>query len=276
MIKYISLFVLITSIGACSFFDSFDETPMFVTIPQANIVDNSSQKVSDVWAFADGFSIGNFEIPETFPVLGEGQVTLNLFPGIRNNGIQSAPIQYPFFKGNEHILDFKPGETVSLDLEVEYLDNVKFSISEDFEGNHILNTDNDNDPITKFVSSTEAKFGDFCGKITLTADNNVFSQSTDFIRPTDELSNSDVFLELDYRSDVVFQVGIVGFIGNLPTFQNIILLREREEWDKLYLEIGSILSIGGFDGYQILFTSFPDTGAGSVWVDNIKVVYLEQ
>ena len=283
MIKRFTLCVLVSLLIACSFFDSTDHVPMFLDIEESRFTTtpnqgSNSNKITDVSVFADGFSIGIFNIPNEVPVLDldkDGISTINVFPVIRKNGIGNNPIQFPFYNSNEFEFMFQEEKLIPLDLEFTYADNIHFVIIENFEGSHIIKDGIDQDPSTVFIKSSEAKYGSFCGKMTTTIDNPVFEEATIFRYTRAEVGNSPIFLELDYKNNIPFRVGVLTYLGFAGDRDYKIVLTESEDWNKIYIELTDELGGQNYDEFQIVFGSASASDIGNVWIDNIKLIILK-
>lgn len=269
-------------IYSCSFFDSTDEVPMYLAVnsvafeTQADEGSNSS-KINDVSVFADGFSIGLFPVPSVIPVLDldeDGISNITIFPVIRNNGIGNNPIQYPFYKHQEFQFNHEEDRTIELDLTFNYVENVEFIVLEDFEGSHIIKESIDQIPETEFVKSPEAIYGSFCGKVTTTADNPIFEEATLFRYPRSDVENSPIFLELDYKNDIPFQLGVITYNQLVGQRNYKIVLNESEDWNKIYIELTGDLGGTNYEEFQIVFGTAFTSEIGNVWIDNLKLLVL--
>lgn len=275
--------VFMISVSSCSLFDNFDENPMYLGAEEISLDVVAGQGVGthdikDIWVFVDGFSVGIFELPDTIPVLAQGdKIDLDIFAGIRNNGILSDAFQYPFIDPLTFSLDYEANVIKPVNLEFKYNDNTTFQIIEDFENGHDLTEDLDGDPSTSFYISDDTPYGQFCGKLDARKDT-IFKQSGKTKFNTEEFKNSAVFLEMDYKTDVRFGIGFTGYRDNFATEVPVYLADTTSNWEKLYLDLSVELNGGVYDEYKLLFTNniFPLQDAGSIWIDNVKIVYLDR
>ncbi|NNK89680.1 MAG: hypothetical protein HKO89_03660 [Saprospiraceae bacterium] len=283
MNKFFPFFTFLLLLSSCSIFDSSDDVPMYVQVNSASLSTtpnqgSNSNKINDVSVYTDGFTIGLFPLGRHIPVLDEnndGMSTVNIFPVIRKNGQKDNPIQYPFYNSHEFIYPFEEDKLIPLDLEFQYVENASFIINEDFEGSHIIKQSIDGIPETEFKKSGEAEYGLFCGKMTTTEDHPFFEEATSFRYKREDLANSPIFMELDYKNDIPFRVGVVKYSGLAGSREYKIILTESSEWNKIYLELTSELGGNDYDEFQILFGA-PGSGVvGNVWIDNIKILVLK-
>lgn len=272
------LFIVICQFS-CSLTDNFNEAPMFIQIDSVDLVtsDNNidpSHKIKDVSVYVGGANIGVFEVPAKVPILGEGEVEVTFFAGIRNNGIVLTPKDYTFYERNVMTFSFEENKVVPVNLEFNYVPDVKFAFNENFENTFLFSLDLDGDDASSLVRSDETPYGSGCGKISITEETSFFQQGTAGLYKTDVFQASDVYLELDYKCDVPFIVGYIGYDGTIQRSETFIILFERDEWDKVYLDMSVELNGGQFDSYQIFIAGLGDRQVGDVWVDNIRLVYF--
>ena len=262
--------------------DNSELIPMYFSIDEVDISTTVQQGlpthgVRDVSVYADGFSIGVYSLPVDVPVL-ESDETLNLdlLAVVRNNGIASNPIEYPFFEPISYEYDFGAGETEELDLTFSYSDQVKVINVGDFEISNALSVDTDGQEELEFVRSSETPYGDFCGKITLSEGDVGFAKSTFARIARETVIGGPIFLEIDYRNEIPFTVGILRYEGaNLQVPFLKVGLNPQEEWNKAYIELTAELSDDLIEEFTILIGSSPEnTATGSIWIDNMRLVHF--
>ena len=78
---------------SCEAFDRPEKIPSFIHVEEFDFdITHSSQgsaseKITDVWVYVDGSIAGVYELPSTIPLHFEGNHSLKLHPGIKQNGI---------------------------------------------------------------------------------------------------------------------------------------------------------------------------------------------
>lgn len=274
--------VLVLLMSSCSLFDSAQPEPLYLDMEAAQMVTTPGQgfnthKINDVSVYADGFSIGLYPLPANVPVLSEREnVEIFIFGVVRNNGIGSNPIEYPFYEPIMLEVPFEPFDRIPVDLEFHYSDQTRIIQIGDFETSNNFNVNADGNPDISFVRSGETPYGNFCGKITLTPENPSFEKTTLSKIERTSVTNSSVFLEMDYKSEIPFAVGILrieagGFF--VPYYK--LVLNEQDEWNKLYLELTSEINDNQIEEFTILLGSNQSSsGFGSVWVDNLRLLHF--
>jgi hypothetical protein len=238
---------------------------------------SASNEIQDIWLFADQQLIGVNEMPATFPVLEEGPKEVVLRPGVLLNGQFDRHIVYPFYSEVRTTHNFVPGQVDTLRPVFAYNANARFAFIEGFDGvGTILSDELDTNPATNVAISNDSPLEGPLGKITVTTANQLCRVGTSqrFALPTD---NRPVFLEMDYRCDIPFTVGITAHAGALFESQSKITLVVREDWNKIYLEFTPEVSLYNAPEYSIYLQAQLPFGQteGHVWLDNLKLVYFE-
>ena len=110
--------------------------------------------------------------------------------------------------------------------------------------------------------------------IYLDSTNNYFDIRS--ITPLD-LTNT-TFLELDFKSSINFNIGIVVVNGEFEQKEQIIQLYQTDNWKKIYLDlepfISSSINTSTFKIYfEGLYSNHETTN--SVYLDNLKLVFFE-
>jgi len=91
---------------------------------------------------------------------------------------------------------------------------------------------------------------------------------------TDIFVGTEVYLEIDYKCDVPFTLGYIGYRNGVKSTVGVITLFQREDWSKLYLDLSAELSTGIFEEYQLVIAGAGTNEDGNIWVDNVRIVHL--
>jgi hypothetical protein len=89
--------------------------------------------------------------------------------------------------------------------------------------------------------------------------------------------NQHIFLELDYRCNQSFSLGIRG----LNTGQQIedswkLTLTQKDQWNKVYVQFSAEVANLNDESYQILIRADHElTTPGEIFIDNVKLLYQE-
>ncbi|MEL6989410.1 MAG: hypothetical protein AAGK97_16480, partial [Bacteroidota bacterium] len=259
-------FFIIIIAGLCIIgckLDQEEMIPAYIHIPSVEVNTAAGEganthKITDVWVYANDNLLGAFPIPATVPILENGDTKIEIFPGIKDNGINSTPELYPMLQTVIQTVNLQPSEIDTLIPAFVYKSNVNFEFVENFENTIIFTFDEDGNVSTVLnPSSEEARTGLRSGKIELNATNNFIEVGNDQRISGLPTNGSPVYLELDYKNTMEFSIGLIGYdplIGD-PS-QLIITLREREDWNKVYINLTEQLQLSQFDEYRIFFSAF--------------------
>ena len=173
-----------------------------------------------------------------------------------------------------------PGSFSQVNPVTHYKPQAVVSLNADFEtGNEFV--DNRDTIAASFVSltMTDPFEGEYSGEI-------ILSHDAYFIEVANAISMNDLptdgtptYLELQYKCESEFAIGILGLSLNGQTFPNFFyLVKPTETWNMLYIELTDMLSASDFPSYKILFRSaYPSNITEpevKIYLDNVKVVHL--
>ena len=257
--------------------------PAFVHIDNFTFISNygtqgtARQKIKDVWVFADGGTIGVFELPATIPILKDGIGELRLEPGIEINGISTTRINNPFFE--PFVIDefiFIPDSIVNVSPSSTYRQSTVFVWMEDFEEASIsLDTSNLQSSVNiERIGGDDAYEGSYSGIITLDEDHNIFEAAT-FDAFAFEGSVSNVLLEMNYKNNYYFTVGIIEQTTSQIVKSDILILNPSEDWNKIYINFTDKIRLSSATSFKVLFRTYigDDVADAVIMLDNLKLVY---
>ncbi len=288
-ISYIFLLVFIVSLLILS---SCSEENLEPGVPAEVVIGNfdfsadfasegsASQKIKDVWVFVDGATIGVFELPVSVPILKNGIGELRLDPGIELNGIATTRVNNPFFE--PFIIEdftFHPDSSILVIPQTSYRESTVFAWMEDFENPSIsLDTANlgGNTPITRY-SGQQVFEGSFSGVINLDSTHNTFEAAT-FNSHALPNNGSPVLLEMHYKNDHYFSVGIIeeGYTQIIKT--DIMVLYPSEVWNKIYINFTDQVNASSANTFKVLVRTYlEDTSeTATIQLDNMKLLHRQQ
>lgn len=258
--------------------------PSFIKVDQFTLTTDyitqgtNSHKITDVWVFADDQTIGVFELPALVPVLKDGKGKLRLEAGIKLNGIKTTRANNPFF---EPLIieqfDYVPDSIISVNAGTAYRSQTVFVWMEDFELDVIsLDTARLTSDVAVVKSPPELAFeGTYSGMIALNKENDVFEAAT-FEAYMLPVSGKPVFLEMNYRNDYYFTVGIFSQSSTQILKKEVIYLNPQMDWNKIYINLTEKLteSQDAID-FKIFFRTALPAGVdtATIFLDNIKLIY---
>jgi hypothetical protein len=258
-----------------------NEIPAYIYIEPITMTVTAGQgtalhKMIDAHVFIDNESRGAYELPVKIPMLGTGQHTISVLPGIRNNGIKGNPIPYAFAQRYEKILNLSAAKVDTIRPVTRYTNDTNIKMIENFEaGSHLFNSHRDQN-VTFLVTTEAGGLEGKAGKIVFNQTNKVMIKSTTsrYTFPTDA---QNIYLELNYKTDVPLSIGFTAFkqansvVGedNFP-----VVLYPKKEWNKTYINITNEVKISKGIEFQVTMAALlPDSlTTGTVWFDNIKLL----
>jgi len=267
-----------------------DITASWLKIDQIDLITNTtteginSHDITDAWVFMDSQPLGVFELPCEIPILAEGEHDFIIFAGIKSNGINATRIKYPFYTPTEFSLTLVKGETVNYTPSVSYKSDLAFVAREDFEDTGIILSPSSEYDTTKvhIISKSNypdiVKYGDNCGRMTLTSIDTIIQVFTDL---TNDIPQGEVFMELDYMNTNTFAVGLITqtastYTNNEPFIQINSQDESELKWKKIYLDLTEYLNYldnAIYYEYYIVSALDESNSAGVVYLDNIKILH---
>lgn len=235
------------------------------------------QQIKDVWVFANGATIGVFELPATIPVLLNGQGELRLEAGIEINGIATTRINNPFF---EPVIiedfNFVADSLITVSPTTTYRETVEFVWLEDFEDPTVsLDTSNlsGNTGITR-VSGESVFEGNYSGIITLDADHDIFEAAT-FSSYQLPRNGQPVLLEMHYKNDYFFSVGVIEESASQIIKTEIIILYASEDWNKIYINFTDQVRASSATTFKVFVRTYleDENTTATILLDNMKLMY---
>lgn len=279
---FLCLFILSSCEGEDEAFPSFIYLKGASCTTDYNEHGSNSHNLNTAWVFCGTDALGVYDMPHStaIPILLEGNQRLQIDPGFWQNGISSTPIISPIH--SPFIIDelnLQALETDTIEPVFAYRDGTKMYLNNDFEAFNEFQLINTNAPIN--LVTEEAFEGNRSALITL----NSSSPDQDMILTTPivlPFENFATILELNYKNETSIGVFIRGVnfdnTGSVSFTDFIypINLRERDDWNKVYVDLTEFLILLQSDAYQIGFSmSLPEGQSQSkVFFDNIKIVSL--
>lgn len=269
-------------LNSCGINDNEDPIPAFIKIADTKVVlpngTDDTDKITDIWAFADGQILGVFPIPATIPLTLTGaDIEITLLAGIRNNGINDTPVFYPFYKSDVRVISPQPEEVISYEPVFQYVNTSKIPINESFESSNSLDFDLDNNTTTNLsIVSDVASLGNRSGLIELTNSVSFIEIASQVEVLAGENARGSSYVEFDYKGEGEISIGIAKRQGTLLFVEYLVFVPGRQDWNKIYIDLTDKLSPRDYDGYRIA-VGFRRTGfsaTSKIWIDNVKHVHF--
>ncbi|MCB0812610.1 MAG: hypothetical protein KDB87_05520 [Flavobacteriales bacterium] len=240
---------------------------------------SSSSKITEVWVYVEDEALGVWEPPARVPILASGSQRVQVIAGIRRNGISSDIIQYPFYETWEAPLDLVLQQTTVVEPVFTYFDGLDFWIEAFEDPGYKFTVAAESD--TTLYTETDAGLvfeGNASGAFYLDQQRPFFRCVTD----EDFTSNGTgpVFLELDYRCDHRFLIGVYYDFGGTVVQEPFLFVSstKREDggmpWNKIHVDLSSLFNQPGISDREFYIESQLDLDATSAefYLDNIKLV----
>jgi hypothetical protein len=274
--------------GSCNLINPEESVPSYIRIDEFSFVaapgeGTDSEKITEVWVYSNGEMLGAFDLPADIPVLDEGATQIKIFAGIKNNGISSSRIRYPFYTTFDTTLQCVPGAEFLIKPRFFYRDDI--SIEEyNFESGQnqfisVIGSDVDLDVI---INSDQVFEGGGSGYALLDNGNNQL-----LVRTNQELvltPGKVTFLELNYSTNNTLAAGLYSFQSTTEKKNLALLMNPTTEtvgapvWNKIYIDLGLIPSQNiNADEFEIYFEAVADTPGKTVevFLDNVKLVTFD-
>jgi hypothetical protein len=274
----ISFFILILFLTGCV---KENEIPAYIYIEPITMTVTSGQgtalhKMIDAHVFIDNESRGAYQLPAKIPMLGTGEHLITVLPGIRNNGIKGNPIPYAFAQRYEKVLNLSATKVDTIRPVTRYTNDTNLKMIENFEaGSHLFNSHRDQN-VTFLITTEAGGLEGKAGKIVLDQTRKVMIKSTSsrYMFPSDA---QNVYIELNYKTDVPLSVGFTAFkqVSSTVGEDNFpVVLYPKKEWNKTYINITNEIKISKGIEFQVTMAALlPDSlTTGTVWFDNIKLL----
>jgi hypothetical protein len=249
----------------------------FTTLPSQG---SNSTAISELWFYSDGDILGVVDTPATLPLLKEGSQTITIFAGIKNNGMGTSRIRYPFYAGFDTTLEVTSGNTYKLLPHFTYIDNAAIDATRNFEsGNSFVAASSNDGNIELLNDPALAASGVRCVRLKLPAGNSILS----YLDETNiALTPGNVaFLEMDYSCNNTFVVGVYVISGGNTSKVPVLYLTPTQEdgtsnpkWNKIYMDLGMIASQNvSADNYRLYVESTAQEATEPlIYLDDIKIV----
>lgn len=274
----ILFFVGILTIESCNIVNPAEPVPTYVHIDSfafqpTPTLGTSSHKITSVWVYFEGKTIGAFPLPCNIPIITSKPGQLMVRPGVTVDGV--SDIQTPYFEylKDTSTIQAKPGETINYLPTTGYVDDSLLNlVNQDFEsGNPFQKMDGDSGIlVTSFPSNVFE--GTYSGILTLDS----LEYSVNLLQ-TGFYAKYNPFVELNYKNTVPFTVGLQTTNNNGQTVvQYLAGFNPKTEWNKVYISIIDFVNQFQNREYRLVIRAVNTTDKQVyVALDNIKIISLK-
>ncbi len=270
----------------CSLIATDQDIPTYLVVPDiqfdpTELQGTASTNITDLWVYSSTDVVGVFPLPAVVPLVEEdlqgGDVTL--LAGIRENGLSDRRSPYPFYTTVDVLPMAGPGMRDTLVPVVELVDNVRFLSVEDFETSNVFGSLVGGTGMQRTDDEGAVFEGGESGRLVVDEGEPLVRVRT--VEQEYDLSNTaPAFLEMDYRCDQAFVVGLYGFIGGQEVQHPAMVLTATDqggapEWNKIYIDLAPVINAQGpADHFEVYVECILEAGRtqGSVGLDNVRIL----
>ncbi len=234
---------------------------------------SANSKITDVWVYADNKFVGAYVLPANIPFISDKQL-LEVRAGISENGINNRRTAYSFYQFKTIPVDWVKGAYKTINPVVSYRTNTKLIVHEDFEAGTNFETQNNSAPIISIVDTNKYE-GTASAAVTM----DTSKQTMDILitKPLILPLGRPYFLEMNYKSDCLFEVALITKTNTQTTVQELGTINPRSSWNKIYFNVETRISSLQGISYQLNIRSVLPSGKqkATVYLDNIKLLGLQ-
>lgn len=304
--SFLFFFLVLLSITGCNKFRGDQEIPSYIQIDSVAVISafglSPTANIVEAWISVDGWKIGGYQLPLCIPVLKRGECKVLVEAGILVNNLSLRRGIYPFYNGVSFTVNFVEDSIINVTLKEDGTMQTKVAmkdayksllLNEDFErgGRHSFDTVSGFGSVllemkqrhTVPTSTPEHFYGDKVGLIHLKKGDSCCIQTKEtFTKGTDtELPyNKPIFVEIDYQTNNLFEVGVVRIANNKPYFHPIVVVgsQRNPEWSKVYVDISNYITeqlYNGVENFKIFIRAKLDNDnqEANIYLDNIRLVF---
>lgn len=280
LFRYSFAFYLLALLYSCNLINPAEPIPTYIRIHEPKLITqsaqgSSSESISNYWVFQDNQAIGVFNRTGNYPILAtsDGPSKIFFLAGIKDNGTGNLRVVYPFYTTDSIVSVLSPNGSIDFYPTFRYISGTQFKVVEDFElGSTLVNADTSN-MVVRTSNAAEVFEGAYSARIKIDSLHPAIELlSIDpFTLPTGGI---DIYIELNYKSDVPFRVGLQAMNNSQKYYQWTI--NAKDSWNKIYLNAKSLVNNVNATSWKLLFLSNPEdlSTPRYIYLDNIKVLHL--
>lgn len=284
------------ALTSCNLINPEEEIPSFIQIDSFSFKTEyatqgfPSYDIPDAHVYVDNKLIGIYELPARVPVMKTGKVNVVILPGIRENTLSIAHRPVRIYRPFDTSLVLEAGKISGISPRSSYRDNVRFAWMEDFEdrSNSLVFTNRSSRDSMAIIPAGSAPWAyraaqnsawSLYGELEANDSFKIFEFKTFNSFNDLPVGGRDVYLELDYYSNLPLQTGLFKLSGTLYEQVPLVLLPETDgKWRKVYLNLNvELASLTAGTPIEIYFGIIKQTGfleRTRFGLDNLKLSYL--
>jgi hypothetical protein len=271
-------------VAGCQLIDPKEELPSFIDINTYGFAiapnqGTSSHDISEHWFSFNDNLIGAYDLPANVPSLEAGSTKVRIQAGIKNNGIGSTRIRYPFYQPYDTVMNLAPGQTYEVTPVFRYYSNLEIDALRNFESGNFLVSNGNNEGVAESTTNQDIVFeGNRSGAILLDGDADYFLFKD--VNSLDLEAGNTIFLEMNYSCNNSFILGSYVTTGGIARKTPLITITPTTSaatlpsWNKIYIDLGALaLGNPNASGHEIYFEGIQsEANAPRIYLDNLKIV----
>ncbi|MBR1775306.1 MAG: hypothetical protein IJ759_07265 [Bacteroidales bacterium] len=303
---------LLFVMSSCDRFEGEQEVPSYINVKGFRLVENPNagfsfiqdssfltNAITEVAVFvSDGKKqeeLGVYTLKEdgslTIPILKKGKSYIELEPVVKLNGMNATRAYYYFYSSALDTVELQEGKVTVIDTkDVYYTANTYIAKRLFFEDTfnpfeNVELVDSTIECRLHMIGGTDSvAYGTKCGAFYSASSSENYKVITkDSIVGT---GNKTMILELDYCSNIPFEVGIYGqassasqpaYISSVrmaANFNPALKASDKNNWHKMYITLGKVWANINYAPFKLWFmpVNSANNPKGFVHIDNIKLV----
>jgi hypothetical protein len=255
-----------------------DTIPLIVPTTSVSIQGTNLSNITSAWVYVDDNPVGAFQMPCTFPIIASnGLHSVEIFPGINQDGIASMRAKYPFYTyystvsnlTQNTVTNFYP--TVAYEPWVVYRWMVNFSKNTWNPSNPPITNIAALSDTTLFLENSDVPPGTaWAGEVDLDANHTEYCGVSADSFGIPRVGGIPVYLEMNYKSNCTFAVGMYAGMLGIPI--NVVYVNPNPVWQKMYINLQSTVDNNPASGYYIYF-SMQNPTAAYLRLANLKLLW---
>ena len=272
------------ALPSCNIINPVEPVPTYIHIDSFNFITNpvlagshfpTTSQITNVSVYYNNISVGNFDLPCTFPIITNGTGNVEVQPGVIIDGLNSMTTPYPFYTSYTFSLTPNPGKTDTVIPVTEYYGDIKVQSISNFLGGATDFTWVGGDVPIRSITGDTLGPSKYAGIITL---NNAGDSSIDSSNAKLTIATGAVyaFIEFDYKSSLPFYVGLSANLSNIIASAPYYLtgIYPSSTWQKFYLNVIDFNNTYQGTSYSFYLKASLPTGqaSGELLIENIQLI----
>jgi len=305
-LRYIFLFGIVILLFSCKKFSGSQEIPAYLRIEPWTFTTNyeiegaATHAITDAWLYIDGNLHGCYEMKNhddgkyaIIPVLEKGEHNIQIYPGVKMNGISATRIQYPFYRPYKRVHNFVEGDIATINPATRYYSTdstsmrFKASACEDFEDVNNIKLDSTANSKTRIKQVSHREDPNAwmdpldtlnryrSGYIHLADSINIFEVASKELVGLPSVGNY-ILLEMDYKCSSDVLIGM--YITTTQVMdKELYYLKATNTWKKAYINFSPTVT-ENFNATSLKFYlrgSVSNGNTADYYFDNLKLIYIE-